>query len=209
MKSWENQDIAGGISATISDHSDRNWRNFPSNINPVRSNLVHDVVSFWCWQCANFKCALGYLDIWNCVESYAIWMLLACRLKIIPTSNLNLIISFLVLLILVLSFFKSLLVVASKQPTHLTLHTVLRLANRPSAQFWNSSKQGQSPSDGDLIYLFLSQGRVLVLRVSRRGAYLEPRWHCFFSATPCSTQESRKFLPAVYLRGINFSGSSA
>ncbi len=47
-------------------------------------------------------------DVWDCVESYAIRMLLACRLKIIPTSNLKLIISFLVLLILLLSFIKSL-----------------------------------------------------------------------------------------------------
>jgi hypothetical protein len=72
-------------------------------------------------------------DIWDCVEFYAICMLFACRLKIIPTSNLKLIISFLVLLILVLSFFKLISVVALKQHTHLTLHTVLRLANRPSA----------------------------------------------------------------------------
>ena len=41
-------------------------------------------------------------DAWNHVESSTILMLLACRLKIIPTSNLKLIISFLVLLILVL-----------------------------------------------------------------------------------------------------------
>ncbi len=40
-------------------------------------------------------------DIWDCVEPYMICMLLARRLKIIPISNLKLIISFLVLLILV------------------------------------------------------------------------------------------------------------
>ena len=119
-------------------------------------------------------------NIWDCVESYAIRMLLACRLKIIPTSNLKLIISFLVLLILVLSFIKSLSIVALTQHAHLTSRTVLRLANRPSAQFANSSKQGQPPSNGDHIYLFSSQGRVLVLRVSRCGAYLEPKLHCFF-----------------------------
>ncbi len=148
-------------------------------------------------------------DVWDCVESYAIRMLLAHRLKIIPTSNLKLIISFLVLLTLVLSFFKLLSIVALAQHTHLTSHTVLRLANRPSAQFWNSSKQGQTPSDGDLIYLFSSQGRVLVLRVSCHGTYLEPRWRRFFSATPCSMQESRKFLPMVYLWGPNFNSSPA
>ncbi len=32
------------------------------------------------------------LDVWDCVESYMIRMLLGCRLKIIPTSNLKLII---------------------------------------------------------------------------------------------------------------------
>ncbi len=46
------------------------------------------------------------LDIWDHVESYVICMLLTHMLKIAFTSNLNLIISFLVLLILVLSFFK-------------------------------------------------------------------------------------------------------
>ncbi len=120
-------------------------------------------------------------DIWDRVESYVIRMLLACRLMItIPTSNLKLILSFLLLLILVLLFFKSLSVVASKQHAHLTSRTVLRLANRLSAQFQNSSKQGQPPSNGDLIYLFSSQGRVLFLQVSCRGTYLESRWRPFF-----------------------------
>ncbi len=122
-------------------------------------------------------------DIWDHVESHAIHILLAHRPKITFTSNLKLIISFSVLLILVLSFFKLLSIVASKQHAHLTLHTVLRLANRPSAQFWISSKQGQPPSNGYLIYLLSSQVRVLVLQDSRRGAYLEPRWHGCFSAT--------------------------
>ncbi len=49
-----------------------------------------------------------HLDVWDHVESYVILMVLARRLKIIPTSNLKLLISFLVLLILVLSFIKSL-----------------------------------------------------------------------------------------------------
>jgi hypothetical protein len=44
------------------------------------------------------------LDVWDGVESYTIHMLLACRLKIIPTSNLELIIFFLVLHIVLLSF---------------------------------------------------------------------------------------------------------
>ncbi len=67
------------------------------------------------------------------VESYTIHMLLARRLKIISTSNLKLIISFFVLLILLLSSIKLLSIVASMQHAHLTLRTVLRLSNRPSA----------------------------------------------------------------------------
>ncbi len=35
-------------------------------------------------------------DVWNCIESYTIYMLLACRLKITFTFSLKLIISFLV-----------------------------------------------------------------------------------------------------------------
>ncbi len=98
------------------------------------------------------------LDVWDPVESYEIHMFLACRLKIIPTSNLELIISFLVLLILVLSFIKSLsIIVSSMQHAHLTSRTVLRLANRPSTKIASSSKQGQAPSNGDHIYLFSIQ----------------------------------------------------
>jgi hypothetical protein len=52
-------------------------------------------------------------DVWAHVESYMIHMLLGCRLKIIPTSNLKLVMSFLVLHIVLLSLFKSLLLVAS------------------------------------------------------------------------------------------------
>jgi hypothetical protein len=44
------------------------------------------------------------LDVWDHVESYVIHMFLACRLRISFTSNLKLIISFLVLHIVLLSF---------------------------------------------------------------------------------------------------------
>jgi hypothetical protein len=69
-------------------------------------------------------------DVWNRVESYRILMLLACRLKIIPTSNLKLIISFLVLLILVLSLFKSLSLVASTRHTALNLTCLLEVCQQ-------------------------------------------------------------------------------
>ncbi len=114
-------------------------------------------------------------NIWDCVESYAIHMILTCRLKITFTSNLKLIISFLVLHIVLLSLFKSLSLVASTRHSHLTSHINLRSANRPSAQFTNSSTQGRPPSNGDQICPFSSQGRVLVVRVSCHGAYLEPK----------------------------------
>ena len=119
-------------------------------------------------------------DEWDRVEFYAICMLLARRLMIIPTSNLKLIISFLVLHIVLLSLFKLLSLVASTWHAHLSLPINLRLADRPSAQFANSTIQGQPPSDGDRICPFSSQGRVLVLRVSRCGAYLEPKSNVAF-----------------------------
>jgi hypothetical protein len=43
-------------------------------------------------------------DVWDLVESYTIRMLLACRLKITFTSNLKLIISFLVSTYYIITF---------------------------------------------------------------------------------------------------------
>jgi hypothetical protein len=95
----------------ILDHTDRNKRYFPSNANPVRRNLVQDMVSFWCQ--AMLSTLLSSVsrvpmpnvqsDVWDHVQSYTICMLLVCRLKLIPTSDLKLIISFLVLHIVLLS----------------------------------------------------------------------------------------------------------
>ncbi len=72
-------------------------------------------------------------DVWNHVESYTIRMLLVCRLKIIPTSNLKLIISFLVLFILVLSSKSCYHLLPQLGMLHLTLCVYLRLDNRPNA----------------------------------------------------------------------------
>ncbi len=69
-------------------------------------------------------------DVWNHVESYTILMLLGCRLKIIPTSNLKLIISLLVLLILILSLFKSLSLVASTRHAALNLACLLEVGQQ-------------------------------------------------------------------------------
>jgi hypothetical protein len=73
------------------------------------------------------------LDVWDCVEPYAMHILLARRLKIIPTSNLKLINSFLVLHIVLLSLLKSLSRVASTWHAHFTLRVNLRVSDRPSA----------------------------------------------------------------------------
>jgi hypothetical protein len=61
------------------------------------------------------------LDVWDHVESYMISMLLVCRLKIILSSNLKLIISFRVLPLVLLLSFKLLSFVASIRHAPLTL----------------------------------------------------------------------------------------
>jgi hypothetical protein len=87
-------------------------------------------------------------DIWDCVESYGIHMFLACRLKITFTSNLKLIISFLVLHIVLLLLFKLLSLVASTRHALLTLLVYLRLANRPNGQFANSTDKNNLQASG-------------------------------------------------------------
>ncbi len=93
-----------GISAMISDQE-----TLSSNARPVHSKLIQDVVTFWRWlPLSDVGKTLPpnmRSDVWDHVESYAIRMLLASRLKIILSTNLKLIISFLVLHIVLLSFF--------------------------------------------------------------------------------------------------------
>jgi hypothetical protein len=67
-------------------------------------------------------------DILDHVESYALHMFLACGLKITFTSNLKLIISFLVLHNTIITFHLS-----PSSSTLLISRTVPRLANKPSA----------------------------------------------------------------------------
>jgi hypothetical protein len=69
-------------------------------------------------------------DIWDCVESYAIHMFLARRLKITFASNLKLAISFLVLHIVLLSLFKSLILVASSRHAALNLACLLEVGQQ-------------------------------------------------------------------------------
>jgi hypothetical protein len=93
----------------------------------------------WFLSCVGKVSTLNvHLDVLDCVESYTICMLLACRLKIIPTSNLKLLISFLVLHIVLLSFIQDVITCCLAL---LTLRVYLRLAKRPSAQFANSSNK--------------------------------------------------------------------
>jgi hypothetical protein len=76
-------------------------------------------------------------DIWDPVESYAIHMFNACRLKITFTLYLKLIISVLVLHI-VYSFNSSCChLLPQRGALLLTLRVYLRLAIRPSAQLAN------------------------------------------------------------------------
>jgi hypothetical protein len=77
--------------------------------------------------CANSKDTLG---IWDCVESYVIHMFLARRLEITFTSNLKLIISFLVLHIVLLSLFKLSILVASSRHAALNLACLLEVGQQ-------------------------------------------------------------------------------
>jgi hypothetical protein len=73
------------------------------------------------------------LGAWNYVESYTLRILLACRLKIISSPNLKLIIFILVLPLVLLCHYQSLSFVASTLHAQVTSHVYLRLAIRPSA----------------------------------------------------------------------------
>jgi hypothetical protein len=71
-----------------------------SNAHPVHSKLIQDVVTFWCWltlsDVGETPTPIVRLEVWDRVESYAICMLLASRLKIILSTNLKLIIYFVI-----------------------------------------------------------------------------------------------------------------
>jgi hypothetical protein len=106
------------------------------------------------------------LDICDRVESYAIHMFHACRLKITFTSNLKLIISFLVLHIVLLSLQKLLSLVASTRHAPSTLRVYLRLADKPSAQFAHPIYKNNLQATGTGTAFLSSQGIVLVAQVS-------------------------------------------
>ncbi len=131
-------------------------------------------------------------DIWDCVESYAIRMLLACRLKITFTSSLKLIISFLVLHIVLLSLQKLLSLVASTRHAPLTSSVYLRLANRPSAQFANSTIKNNLQATGTSTAFLSRQGFVLVAQVSV-VAYLEQETLLFFSYDLLNARNQKKY----------------
>ncbi len=61
------------------------------------------------------------------------------------------------------------------------MHNLQNLLNKDDLQ-----------ATGTISTFFSSQGRVFVLRVSRRGTYLEPKVRSLFSATICSMQEIKK-----------------
>jgi hypothetical protein len=97
------------------------------------------------------------LDVWDHVESYTIRMLLACRLKIISSPNLKLIISFLVLPLVLLHHYQSVSFVASTRHASLTSCVYLRLAIRPSAQFANLLTRMTSKQQGPVLPFFKSR----------------------------------------------------
>ena len=97
---------------------------------------------------------------------------------------------------------------------HLTSCVYLRLANRPSAQFQNSSRQEQPPSSrydpqvsGTRTAFLSSQARVLVLP-SLHWAYFKQETPSNFFPTICSMQEAEKLLLMSYVRGPVYNGSS-
>jgi hypothetical protein len=96
-------------------------------------------------------------DVWDCVESYTICMFLACRLMIISSPNLKLIISFLVLPLVLLRHYQSLSFVASTWHAQLTSRVYLRLAIRSSAQFANLLTRTTSKGWGPVLPFFTSR----------------------------------------------------
>ncbi len=147
------------------------------------------------------------LDIWDHVESYGILMFLACRLKITFTSNLKHIISFLVLHIVLLSLRKVLSLVASTRHAPLTSRVYLRLADRPSVHFANSTYKNNLQVTGTGTAFLSSQGIVLVAQVSIVG-YLEQEPPLFFSIQFSQCEKPRELLPTSYVQGPNSNGSS-
>ncbi len=139
----------------------------------------------------------AYSDIWDCVESYRIQKFLTRRLKITFTSNLKLIISFLVLLIIVLLFKSRYHLLPQLGTLHLFLRVYLRLANRPSAQFANSSKQEWPSSSrtnlkrrGPVLPFFKSRKGISPTSLSR--AHLEQETPSIFSYNLLSARNQKK-----------------
>ncbi len=147
------------------------------------------------------------LDVWSCVESYRILMLLACRLKTMSTSNLKLKISFLVLLIVLLSIQKFLSLIASTRQALLILRVYLRLANRPSSQFANSTYKKDLHTTGTDAAFLSSQEIVLVSWVSA-VAFLEQEPPSFSPYYLLNARNQAKLLPTSYIGGSISNGSS-
>ncbi len=108
----------------IVDHSDRNERYFQSIADPVRR------IQYMIW----FLSCIGHvptpnvcLDVWDCVESYAIRMLLTCRLRFTFTPRLKLIISFLYLHTITITFSRQSLFSGQSRHTPLPLLIMLYL----------------------------------------------------------------------------------
>ncbi len=134
-------------------------RSHGSELNDVSNPtpILYVESSTWCGFFLSWPCVPTpnvRLDIWDPVESYVIHMFLARRLKITFTSNLKLIISFLVLHILLLCHYQSLSFVASTRHAQLTSRVCLRLAIRPGVQFANLLTRMTSKQLGSVLPFF-------------------------------------------------------
>jgi hypothetical protein len=129
-------------------------------------------------------------DVWDCVESYMIPMLLAWRLKIISSPNLKLIISFLVLPLILLHHYQSLSFVALMRHAQLTSRVYLRLAIKPSAQFANLQTRMISKRRGSVLPFFKSRKGISCTSLCH--GVLRARSAINFFPMICSTQETKK-----------------
>ncbi len=140
-------------------------------------------------------------DVWDCVESYAIPMFLTCRQKIAFTSNPKLIISVLIL-ILLLSSFKSLSLVASTRHTALNLACLLEVGQQAwciilkftyQEQPTSSSYNPQASGTGtDFLAI---QAQVLVLPSLHWAFHKQETLSIFFY------KKTEKLLLMSYVRG--------
>jgi hypothetical protein len=146
------------------------------------------------------------LDVWDHVGSYTICMLLVCRLKIISSPNLKLIISFLALPLVLLCHTSCYHLLSQCSTLLLTSRVNLRLAIRPSAQFANLLYKNNLQAMGPV--LPFSKSRKCISRKSLHCVILRARSVVAFFLLFAQREKARKLLRTSYIRGPNSNGSS-